>query len=123
MQQIEDLFDSILQGYPIGTFLFWSVEKGDNPSHIDQYVFYEFINKYCDKDDSEFIQKKLSKPSCKDKIIAVLDGQQRLSSLYCAIQGSYAVKTSKKISPDNPYPPRELYLNLLYEPKLETNHF
>lgn len=121
MQQIEDLFDSILQGYPIGTFLFWSVEKGDNPSHIDQYVFYEFINKYCDKDDSEFIQKKLSKPSCKDKIIAVLDGQQRLSSLYCAIQGSYAVKTSKKISPDNPYPPRELYLNLLYEPKLETD--
>lgn len=121
MQQIEDLFDSILQGYPIGTFLFWSVEKGDNPSHIDQYVFYEFINKYCGKDDSEFIQKKLSKPSCKDKIIAVLDGQQRLSSLYCAIQGSYAVKTSKKISPDNPYPPRELYLNLLYEPRLETD--
>lgn len=121
MQQIEALFDSILQGYPIGTFLFWTVEKGDNPSHIDQYVFYEFLSDYCDKGDSEFIQKKLNKPSLKEKVIAVLDGQQRLSSLYCAIRGTYAVKTSKKISPHNQYPERELYLNLLYKQKDESD--
>lgn len=121
MQQIEALFDSILQGYPIGTFLFWTVDKGDNPSHIDQYTFYEFISDYCDKGDAEFIQKKLNKPSVKERVVAVLDGQQRLSSLYCAIKGTYAVKTNKKLSPRNQYPPRELYLNLLYKQKVETD--
>lgn len=114
LSQIEQLFDSIMCGYPIGTFLFWLVEKGEEPSHIDIYTFYEFINDYREDENIEFNQKKLNKPSTKDKIIAVLDGQQRLSSLYCALKGSYAFKTGKNESPDEPYPKRELYINLLY---------
>ncbi len=114
VEQIENLFDSLMQNYPIGTFLFWAIEKGGNPSRIDNYTFYEFIDNYNEKEALEFMQKKVEKPSMKDRIIAVLDGQQRLSSLYCALKGSYAFKTNKKISPDNPYPKRELYLNLLY---------
>ena len=96
--QIEKLFDSLMQGYPIGTFLFWSVEKGGDPSHIDEYTFYEFINNYSEKNALEFIQTKVEKPSMKERIVAVLDGQQRLSSLFCALRGSYALKTNKKIS-------------------------
>lgn len=49
VHQIENLFDSLMQNYPIGTFLFWSIEKGQNPSHIDEYTFYEFISNYNEK--------------------------------------------------------------------------
>ena len=121
-EQIENLFDSLMRGYPIGTFLFWSIEKGGDPSHIDEYTFYEFISNYNEKDTLEFMQTKLEKPSCKDRLIAVLDGQQRLSSLYCALRGSYASKVGKRISPDNPYPKQELYFNLLYKPKSEMDN-
>lgn len=121
VSQIEKLFDSLMQGYPIGTFLFWSVEKGGDPSHIDEYTFYEFVNNYSEKNALEFIQTKVEKPSVKERIVAVLDGQQRLSSLYCALRGSYAFKTNKRISPKDPYPKRELYLNLLYECKNEMD--
>ena len=120
--QIEKLFDSLMQGYPIGTFLFWSVEKGGDPSHIDEYTFYKFINNYSEKNALEFVQTKVEKPSMEERIVAVLDGQQRLSSLFCALQGSYAFKTSKKVSPDDPYPKRELYLNLLYQRKGEMEN-
>lgn len=122
VDQIEKLFDSLMQGYPIGTFLFWSVEKGGDPSHIDEYTFYEFINNYNEKNALEFMQTKVEKPSIKEKIIAVLDGQQRLSSLFCALRGSYAFKTNKRISPNDQYPPRELYLNLLYQRKNEMDN-
>lgn len=122
VEQIEKLFDSLMQDYPIGTFLFWSVEKGGDPSHIDEYTFYEFISNYDEKNTLEFMQTKVEKPSVKDKIVAVLDGQQRLSSLYCALRGSYAYKTGKKISPNDPYPKRELYINLLYQSKKEIEN-
>lgn len=121
VHQIEKLFDSLMQNYPIGTFLFWSIEKGQDPSHIDEYTFYEFISNYNEKNALEFMQTKVEKPSCKDRLTAVLDGQQRLSSLYCALRGSYAFKTSKRLSPDDPYPKRELYLNLLYSSKSEMD--
>lgn len=122
VEQIEKLFDSLMRGYPIGTFLFWSVEKGGDPSHIDEYTFYKFINNYSEKNALEFMQTKVEKPSMKEKIIAVLDGQQRLSSLFCALRGSYAFKTNKRISPNNQFPPRELYLNLLYQSRNEMEN-
>ena len=45
-EQIETLFDSLMQGYPISTFLFWEV-KSDN---IKNFQFYEFIRKYHKRD-------------------------------------------------------------------------
>jgi uncharacterized protein with ParB-like and HNH nuclease domain len=49
-----------------------------------------------------------------DDIIGVLDGQQRLTSLYLVLMGSYAYKEPRKRW-DNPsaFPRRRLYLNLL----------
>lgn len=120
-EQIEKLFDSIMRDYPIGTFLFWEVEKGDDPSHIDDYTFYKFIEDYNEKDGDEFLQDKLNKPSGLPKIIAVLDGQQRLSSLFCALRGSYAMKVNKKLSPYDQYPKKELYFNLHYKPDDENS--
>lgn len=58
-RQIENLFDSIMSNYPIGTFLFWSIDKGEDPSRIDEYTFYNFINNFSERDDSNFNQEKL----------------------------------------------------------------
>ena len=38
--QIIKLFDSILRGYPIGTFLFWNLADAEN---IHEYSFYKFF--------------------------------------------------------------------------------
>ena len=40
--QIEQLFDSIMQGYPISSMLFWKV-KGDTKA---DFRFYQFLKKY-----------------------------------------------------------------------------
>jgi hypothetical protein len=40
--QICRLFDSLVRGYPIGSFLFWRV----NEEHKADYQFYEFIRDY-----------------------------------------------------------------------------
>jgi len=112
--QIEMLFDSIMRGYPIGTFLFWSV-LGDTK---DDYTFYKFIQNYHERDD--YSNEIAPNPDLKDKIIGVLDGQQRLSSMYLALQGTYAYKKKHyRVESDKAYPKREMYLNLFPSTKLE----
>ena len=105
--QIETLFDSLMRDYPIGTFLFWKVDK----TRIKDFQFYEFLTKYHEKDLKH--NQKVDLTGDED-IIALLDGQQRLTSLYLALVGSYAVKGRYKAR-NNPssYPERKLYLNLL----------
>ena len=106
-EQIEKLFDSIMLGYPIGTFLFWKVEK----PKTNDYTFYKFIQEYHERDS---LNELAPKPEMKDVIIGVLDGQQRLSSMYLALQGSYAYKKPRaRWDNDDAFPKRLLYLNLL----------
>jgi uncharacterized protein with ParB-like and HNH nuclease domain len=105
--QIERLFDSILRGYPISSFLFWSV-KGENTKN---YQFYEFIREYHEV-------KKRHNPQANVKgtndIIAILDGQQRLTSLYIGLMGTYAYKLPRKRRDrEESYPERKLYVNLV----------
>ena len=40
--QVCRLFDSLMRGYPIGSFLFWKVDA----DHSRDYVFYDFIRDY-----------------------------------------------------------------------------
>jgi len=40
-EQITKLFDSLMRGYPIGTFLFWQIDK--EKDNTNGYVFYDFI--------------------------------------------------------------------------------
>ncbi len=106
--QIESLFDSIMRGYPIGTFLFWFVRG----KHRNNYTFYKFIQEYHERDS--YLNETASNPHLRREIIGVLDGQQRLSSLFLALQGTYAYRRryARKHSP-TAYPKRKLYLNLL----------
>lgn len=109
-EQIEKLFDSIMLGYPIGTFLFWTVEK----NRTNDYTFYKFIQEYHERDKCD--NEQAPKPEMKEVIIGVLDGQQRLSSLYLALQGSYAYKKPKaRWDNDEAFPKRYLYFNILYK--------
>lgn len=110
-RKIEALFDSIMRGYPIGTFLFWFVEGATK----NEYTFYRFIQDYHEKDNA--VNEVAPKPHLADQFIGVLDGQQRLNSMYVALQGSYAYRR-KHGQWSNPaaFPQRWLYLNLFYEP-------
>lgn len=105
--QIETLFDSLMRKYPIGTFLLWRVDK----DKIEDFQFYEFLKKYHEKDS--FRNSKVNIRNGED-ITAVLDGQQRMTSMYLALNGSYADK-KPRMARRNPkaYPERKLHLNLL----------
>ncbi len=109
--QIESLFDSIMRGYPIGTFLLWFV-RGDKKN---EYTFYKFLQDYHERDN--YLNEISLAPELKEEIIGVLDGQQRLSSMYIALQGTYAFKKPyARWTTDNAFPKRQFYLNILKEP-------
>ncbi|WP_222616637.1 DUF262 domain-containing protein [Undibacterium umbellatum] len=105
--QIETLFDSLMRDYPISTFLFWKVDK----SKIKDFQFYEFLKKYHEKDNRHNRKAELEN---EDDIIAILDGQQRMTSMYVALTGSYAKKMPYfHKNSAHAYPEKKLYLNLL----------
>ncbi len=105
--QIETLFDSLMRDYPISTFLFWQVDK----SKIKDFQFYEFLNKYHEKDNRH---NRKAEPNDDESIIALLDGQQRMTSLYVALTGSYSKKMPYyQWNSPHAFPEKKLYLNLL----------
>lgn len=105
--QIEQLFDSIMRGYPISTFLFWKVEK----HRIRDFQFYEFLKHYHEKENKHNSKVDLSRD---EDVIAILDGQQRLTSLYLALRGTFAKKLPYYAWDNlNAFPKKKLYLNLL----------
>lgn len=111
--QIIDLFDSIYREYPVGTFLFWKIEK-------------EYINKYKDsfycflQDYSQYDKKDNEKASVetKENLIAVLDGQQRITSLLIGLRGYYEEHIKNKSWNDKEsFRKTSLYFNILSNPK------
>lgn len=108
-KQIEMLFDSLLRDYPISTFLFWNVEK----NRISDFQFYEFLQHYHERNATHNPKASLATD---EDVVAVLDGQQRLTSIYIALKGSFAEKMPY-YSWDNEkaFPKKKLYLNLLHE--------
>jgi len=78
IQKSAALLDSVLKGYPVGTFIFWSTkdrlrsvrELGDAP---------------------------LPAPAAGETVSFVLDGQQRLTSLYAAIRGIKVPRSSGQV--------------------------
>lgn len=105
-EQIQRLFDSLMQGYPFGTFLLWRV----NAENSNKYKFYDFVREYHQRDNPHCPPL----PAQTDRITAVLDGQQRLTALNIGLCGSMAIKLPWKwwSSPDA-FPTQYLYLDLL----------
>ena len=112
--QIERLFDSIMQDYPIGAFLFWELSEGQHTL----YEFYSFLRRYHEKKCRHNAKIDLKGS---ENIMAILDGQQRLTSIYVGLKGSYAYKLPhKQWKSNDAFPERKLYLNLV-EPKIESS--
>lgn len=109
-KQIELLFDSIMRNYPIGTFLFWRLNK----EMAKSYVFYEFLRDY---DERTPYNRRNEGGFTSDEIIGVLDGQQRLSSIYVGLMGTHVEKAPYKWrASSNAYEKMHLYVNLLSLP-------
>ena len=109
-EQICRFFDSLMQGYPFGTFLYWRVA----PKTSGKFKFFDFVRNYHQRDN----------PHCpplpempNQQLTAVLDGQQRLTALNIGLRGSMATKLPRKWwnSPDA-FPAKRLYLDLLWQP-------
>ena len=112
-QQIINLMDSIMRNYPIGTFLFWNVRK--RIVNEKGYSVYSFIKDFHERDC--YVNPSGPLPfSVNDEeeyIWNVLDGQQRLTSLFISFQGSVSYKTPwSRRKNDESYPRKEMYFNL-----------
>lgn len=79
---IEKLFDSIMGNYPIGSFLFWKIREEKK----SLWTAYKFFSNF-DKESPHNEEANLA--GIKQDIYLVLDGQQRLTSLYLGLKGSY----------------------------------
>jgi uncharacterized protein with ParB-like and HNH nuclease domain len=91
MEQIEKLWDSILLDYPIATFLFWHVD--DNNVSWDTY-FCNFLSEitFDSRKQADSVNYELSNINVKITDTAVLDGQQRLTSLFLSILGKAFIR-------------------------------
>lgn len=106
--QVENLFDSIMRGYPINSMLFWSV-SGEART---RYKFYKFLEYYVEY--HHYYNDPFNGCETRDSFLAVLDGQQRLSSLYLGLCGTFAYHTKYQSweECEKSFPTRKLYLNL-----------
>ena len=111
--QIENLFDSLILGYPIGALLFWKTSKKNINSSEDSLNLYRFIKEYHERDNHDNAKESLPLTTDYDSYYIVLDGQQRLSSLFIAIKGSVAYKLPRCWwNVDSSFPKKELYMNV-----------
>lgn len=102
--KIIKLFDSIMRGYPFGNFLFWSIDDKDK---IDEYHFYEFIKDFSLRDNTI---NPIAIPD-DDVLNVVMDGQQRLTSLYIGILGSLeTIEKHKKRNIAENWKKKRLYI-------------
>lgn len=96
-RDIENLFDSLLQGFPINTLMFWNVSD----IKTETMEFYRFL----DADYKEGVStNQIYSVRDNDRKTIVIDGQQRLTSLWIAVYGSYTSEKGKN--------KMYLYLNL-----------
>ena len=119
---IELLFESVVEGYPIGSCIMWKTTRiAINENKPNLYYFHTNFSR------KEPENKKVPEVLAEDKendYYIVLDGQQRLTSFNIAFNGSYTDFKGGKGNPrDNPenWITRELYYNLQYDPKADKD--
>jgi len=100
--RIQRLFDSIMADFPIGSFLYWRLEQKNK----DEWPVYEFIR---DFDSESPHNQPANMAGIMKDITLVLDGQQRITSLFIGIRGSYRYFYYR-------WRNTQLYLNLLKPP-------
>ncbi len=113
-EQVAQLFDSIMRGYPISSFLFWELK----PENRDKWQVYKFLEKAYHGGTHNELANTDGLPN----LALVLDGQQRLTSLLIGLRGTYVAKKKYKRW-DNPdaWSDQRLHLDLLAEPRLDED--
>ncbi|MDR0983627.1 MAG: DUF262 domain-containing protein, partial [Ruminococcus sp.] len=110
MEQIEKLWDSILLDYPIATFLFWYV---DDKNITNDTYFCNFLHKitFNSRKQADSVNYELQSINVANTDTAILDGQQRMTSLFLSLLGEARIRqkhTRKKSG-------TEIYTKLLIE--------
>jgi hypothetical protein len=110
--QIVALFDSLLKGYPISSFLFWEIR----PERRADWEIYKFIENFRFGDT----HNEIAEPDGRD-VVLVLDGQQRLTSLLIGLRGSFTVRSKhgRRNNPDA-WSKQRLYIDLMRDPAIAT---
>lgn len=108
--QIVLLYDSIMRGYPISSFLFWEL-KQENRSNWEVYKFAEIGN----FEGTNHV--KLPSADGIQNLTLVLDGQQRLTSMQIGLKGRYRIrKRYQRANDQSSFPEYRLYLDLFEDP-------
>ncbi len=106
--QLLALFDSLMKGYPISSFLFWDVAP-ENELHWQIYKFSENFRFGDVHNENADVSG--------GKLTLILDGQQRLTSLLIGLRGSFTVKArGKRWDSRDAWQRKKLYLDLLVDP-------
>src|SRR5690348_18478691 len=80
-EQVAQLFDSIMRGYPISSFLFWELDEANK----GRWEIYRFIQDF----DERGSHNPAANAHGVQQLTLVLDGQQRLTSLLIGLRGTY----------------------------------
>ncbi|HEF9980433.1 TPA: DUF262 domain-containing protein [Campylobacter coli] len=116
-EDIEKLFDSLMRGYPISSFLFWKVKDESKTA----WKFYRFLEYYR---ESYHTHNDYFNTSNHKDFYAILDGQQRLTSLYFALFGNYDIHRlyNKWENNDRYFKICHFYFNLTQSKKPENEN-
>jgi uncharacterized protein with ParB-like and HNH nuclease domain len=107
--KVVQLIDSILRGYPIGSFLFWELK----PESRERWEAYEFIQQASERNR----HNQVASTAGVKQLTLILDGQQRLTSLLVAFKGKYEVKIKyRRWNDPKAWDKQTLYLDLLRNP-------
>lgn len=119
--EIERLFDSIIDDYPIGSCIFWKTNK--STINLEKPNLYYFLREFKQGESKNEKAPEVLTDECDYYI--VLDGQQRLTSMNIALYGSYTYyKGGRGHNRSNPrsWTTKELYYNLdFYNSKEEDD--
>ena len=112
--QIIQLFDSIMRGYPISSFLFWEL----NQENREKWEAYKFV------ENAAYggTRNEIANIEGVNELTLVLDGQQRLTSLVIGLKGTYTQKRKYKRWDDpSAWVKQKLYLNVLKDSREEDD--
>lgn len=110
--KVIQLFDSLMRGYPISSFLYWELK----PENRDKWQVYRFIEDARERGS----HNTLANTDGVQQLTLVLDGQQRLTSILLGLKGTYTIKKKwKKKKFADSWSKQKLYLNLLKDPRVE----
>jgi hypothetical protein len=122
--QIESLFDSLIRQYPVGIITIWKTQS----SLIKNYTTYNFLTSHVSSDHyppneiRQRFQRYNNEAKGENSEFLIIDGQQRLNSIYIGICGKIAEYTGgagRTSSEAKNWEAKKLCVNLFGHPSHE----